>query len=307
MGYLQDFVDREEELEIFLEMLRGERPQRVLDICAGGGTGKSYLLRHIREVCREKGVPCGLVVFGGEWQPDPIKLMREMAERLGEAHFPNFCQQEGGGREAPLDGEDADSLRKQLRSRRRNLAALREQEAEFGAHVPYPIPGQIEEEQAEIAKLEAQLAAVEGRREEDLEQLLRVLSRAFCDDLLALAAGRPVVLLLDGYEHTPGETAGWIQKWLLEEGVGEQETRLILILAGRPAGARPCFEPWGNWWRLVVRRNGLSPLQYEHVCEFYHDKCGLPLEEAHLRAYHAVVQDNPLLMAEIAATLGGRR
>jgi hypothetical protein len=45
MSQLQDFFDREEELEIFLQMLSAERQERVLDICTGGGTGKSYLLR----------------------------------------------------------------------------------------------------------------------------------------------------------------------------------------------------------------------------------------------------------------------
>ena len=37
MSQLQDFIDREEELEIFLQMLSAERQEQVLDICAGGG------------------------------------------------------------------------------------------------------------------------------------------------------------------------------------------------------------------------------------------------------------------------------
>ena len=307
MGYLQDFVDREEELEIFRQMLRGERPQRVLDICAGGGTGKSYLLRHMREVCREKGVPCGLAAFGGEWQPDPVKLMRELAERLGETLFPGFCGEEKRCRPAPEGEGDAASLRKQLEAHRRHLAVLEEQKATLGVHAPPHVVTGIEHEQAEIAKLEAQLAAVEGRRTEDREQLLRVLSQAFYDDLLSLAGERPVVFLLDAYEHTPGETADWIQKWLLQGSIREQETHLIVVLAGRPAGSRPCFEPWGSWWRIVVRRDRLSPLRYEHVHQYLCDICGLSLEEAHLKAYHVAVQDDPLTMSQIAANLGGRR
>jgi hypothetical protein len=56
-----------------------------------------------------------------------------------------------------------------------------------------------------------------------------------------------------------------------------------------------------------MQRRRLSPLQYEDVRLYYCDICGLVLEEAHLRAYHAVVQDDPYLMAQIAANLGGRR
>jgi hypothetical protein len=87
MSQLQDFVDREEELEIFLQMLSAERQERVLDICAGGGTGKSYLLRRMRQECSAQDVPCALAEFASTWQPDPPKLMRELAERLGVAYF----------------------------------------------------------------------------------------------------------------------------------------------------------------------------------------------------------------------------
>lgn len=307
MSQLQDFVDREEELEIFLQMLSAQRPERVLDICAGGGTGKSYLLRRMRQQCSAQGVLCALAEFASTWQPDPPKLMRELAERLGVAHFPTFYQQKERSPGAPASGGDVASLREQLRIHRRNLSELEKQRAQHGLDVPVHIIQGVEHEQTEIAKLEAQLRAAEGRLAGEQEQLLQVLSQAFCHDLLALAADRPAVLLLDGYEHTPGETADWIQEWLLEKSVCGQATRLIVVLAGRPAGARPCFEPWGTWWREVVRCERLSSFQYEHVRVYYCEICELPLEETHLLAYYNAVQDNPYLMAQIAASLGGRR
>jgi hypothetical protein len=202
---------------------------------------------------------------------------------------------------------DAASLQEQLRIHRRNLAELEEKRANYGIDVPLKLTNEIEYVKAEIAKLELQLGMAEGWLAGEREQLLQALSRAFCTDLLALAAARPAVLLLDGYEHAPGETADWIQEWLLQKSVCEQATRLIVVLAGRPAGARPCFEPWGTWWRVVVRCERLSPLQYEHVRDYYCEICGLALEEASLRAYHDAVQDDPYLMAQIAANLGGRR
>ncbi len=136
---------------------------------------------------------------------------------------------------------------------------------------------------------------------------MQALSRAFCDDLLALAADQPVVLLLDGYEHTPGETADWIQGWLLQKSVREQATRLIVVLAGRPAGARPCFEPWGDWRWTVVRCHKLSSFAYHHVVTYYQRCRGLSMEKTDIRAYYAVSKDNPRLMAEIADCLEGRR
>jgi tetratricopeptide (TPR) repeat protein len=85
MSQLQDF-DREEELEIFLQMLSAERQERLLDVCAGGGTGKSYLLRRMRQECSAQDVPCALAEFASTWQPDPPKLMRELGDRHGEGN-----------------------------------------------------------------------------------------------------------------------------------------------------------------------------------------------------------------------------
>ncbi|MFB0533497.1 MAG: hypothetical protein ACETWR_00795 [Anaerolineae bacterium] len=39
----------------------------------------------------QAGFPCALADFAPAWQPGPIKLMRELAERLGEKHFSDFC------------------------------------------------------------------------------------------------------------------------------------------------------------------------------------------------------------------------
>ena len=248
-------------------------------------------------------MPCGLAGFAATWQPDPLKLMCELAERVGQRHFPNFREQVGRSLASLPSKGDVASLRKQLEIHRRNLVDLEMQRAQYGIDVPVRVSRAIEHEEAEIARLreaEKQLA-------EDQEQQLRALSLAFCDELSALTAERPAVLLLDGYEHTPSEAANWIQDWLLQKSIREQETRLIAVLAGQPAGVRPCFEPWGNWWRVVVQRQRLSALRYEHVREYYCDKCGLTLEEAHLRAYHIVVQDDPYMMAQIAANLGGCR
>jgi hypothetical protein len=105
-----------------------------------------------------------LAEFASTWQPDPIKLMRELAERLGGAHFPTFCQQEERSRSAPASGGDAASLREQWQIHRRNLTELEKQRAQHGITVPVHIIQGIKHEQVEIARLEAQLRAAEGSR-----------------------------------------------------------------------------------------------------------------------------------------------
>ena len=88
------FVDRQPELNIFRRMVTGEEPRCILDICVGPGVGKSWLLRRMALESIQAGFPCALAEFASAWQPGPIKLMRELAERLGVAHFPTFRQQE---------------------------------------------------------------------------------------------------------------------------------------------------------------------------------------------------------------------
>ncbi len=285
------FVDRERELEIFRRMVGGGEPARVLDIRAGPGTGKSWLLRRMEVESDQAGFPCARAEFASAWQPGPVKLMRELAERLGEAHFPDFCTQDalyhsqppppapGSGLPGSVDLSGSDFRRAQVRG----IAGRDLYDIDFHQYRP-PTAAEV-------------------------ERIEHVLSSAFCRELRALAADRPAVLLLDGCEHIPAETADWLARRLLRPMRDRPDAwgRLVVVLAGQPRGPRPTFEPWIDWQGLVCALDRLSTFRYEHVRLYYCEICGLALEEAYLHAYYDVVRDDPSLMAQIAVNLGGRR
>ena len=60
MTLLLEFVDREEERKLFHDMLARREPARVLDIRTGAGTGKTWLLRFLRQEIRGKGLMLGI-------------------------------------------------------------------------------------------------------------------------------------------------------------------------------------------------------------------------------------------------------
>lgn len=282
------FVNRDRELRIFHRMVAGQEPRRILDVCADGGQGKSYLLRQIRTESRAGGVPCALIEFAPNWQPDPLKLMRELAERLGDEHFAGFRY-----RDATLHGQPS-SL------------ALADDAPPPGVSMEGNFTGARVEN---VAGGSIHQTTVDQRRPptaQERERLVWELAQIFCRELTALAADFPVALLFDAWEHVPGETADWIVHRLLRPMRDGERGRLVVVLAGQPAGPRP-FEPWGDWRGIVVRCNGFDAFELEAVRRYFLEKRGLPLAEGDVQAYYRAVCSKPKLMGNIADELEERQ
>lgn len=285
------FKDRGPELKIFRRMVSGEEPRRILDIHAGPGTGKSWLLRRMALESSQAGFPCALADFAPAWQPGPIKLMRELAERLGEKHFSDFCTQDAlyhsmappprPGSEPPgrVDLSDSDFRGAQVRG----IAGRDLYDIDLHQHRP-PTAAEI-------------------------ERIEHILSSAFCRELQALAAKKPAVLLLDGCEHIPAQTADWLARLLLCEmrNAPRAWEQLVVVLAGRPGGSRPPFQPWADWRGVVCALDRLSDFQEKHVRGFF-QQYGLHLEATEFAFAYRVCKARPLNMASIVEELlGGRR
>jgi len=276
------FKDRGPELKIFRRMVSGQEPRRILDIRAGPGTGKSWLLRRMVLESSQAGFPCALADFAPAWQPGPIKLMRELAERLGEAHFPDFCTQDAlyhsmappprPDSEPPgrVDLSDSDFRGAQVR----DIAGRDLYDIDLHQHRPPTA--------AEVERVEQQLSA------------------AFVRELRALAAKGPTVLLLDGCEHIPVETADWLSRRLLHLMRDTPGTwgRLVVVLAGRPGGSRPAFQPWVDCRGVVCALDRLSDFEEQHVRDFF-QQWGLHLEATEFAFVYRVCKARPLNMATL--------
>ena len=117
------------------------------------------------------------------------------------------------------------------------------------------------------------------------------------------------MLLLDGCEHIPVETADWLTRrllYLMRDTPGTWG-RLVVVLAGRPSGPRPAFQPWPDWRGVVCALDQLSDFEEQHVRDFF-QQCGLCLEAAEFAFVYRVCKARPLNMASIVEELlGGRR
>ena len=83
--------------------------------------------------------------------------------------------------------------------------------------------------------------------------------------------------------------------------------RLVVVLAGRPAGPRPAFEPWIDWQGIVCVLDRLSDLETQHVAGYF-QRFGLCLETGELTFAHRVGKSRPLTLAlMVEELLGGRR
>ncbi len=286
------FVDRDEELRLFRRMVSGyAEPGRILDICAGSGTGKSWLLRQMRVESHARGAPCALVEFAPNWQPDPLKLMRELAERLGDEHFAEFCRLDAilHG-QPPFSVQESDAPPPGV-----------SMEGKFaGAHLD------------RIAGRDIIQTTVEQRRPPtaaEAERIEQQLSATFGHELQALAAKGPAVLLLDGCGRIPSETAGWLERRLLREVRNAPQLwgGLVVVLAGRPTGPRPAFEPWVDWHGVVCALDRLSDLETQHVARYF-QAFDIHLERDELAFAHRVGKSRPLTLAlMVEELLGGRR
>jgi hypothetical protein len=101
---LPGWVDREEELALFEQMLAGEMPKRLLRILDDGERGKTWLLWRILHDCRQRGTPIVLLDFDDRRGGALIGcqgIAREVRRYLGPARTPTLaaCEEDiAGGR-----------------------------------------------------------------------------------------------------------------------------------------------------------------------------------------------------------------
>ncbi len=115
LAALPGWVDREGEMDLFWQMLAGERPQRLLRVLDGGERGKTWLLWRMAYECGQQGVPVALLDFDESRANPPLTDVRSVARQvrrcLGERCTPALCAAEkeiaGGRLPSGPDGDAA--------------------------------------------------------------------------------------------------------------------------------------------------------------------------------------------------------
>jgi hypothetical protein len=215
------FIDREFEMELFERMLRFESNARILAICDSSGMGKSLLLEMFRYRCRTvQRIPVSLIKLNELPDETPLALARAVTRDLRgfQVSFPTFEQYE-----TARVGGDFAAIRVAFRLDRASFAGAEVRMAGVNIERAGPVTvtpsGALSPEQDAWAR--------------------DVCLRAFLDDLRAASVERPVVVLLDAYEHCHQNVPA-LRDWLLETLLdktcfdpAQRPARLLLVLAGR--------------------------------------------------------------------------
>jgi hypothetical protein len=279
---LDDFIDKERERNLFNNMLDGSVNARVLDIRADGGTGKTWLMRCLRDEAKELGVPVALAEFEN-WRPDSVELMRSLVNQFQRfvepSKFLDFLRQDsifhGHPQLNSLDTSEIDI------------------DGDFRAAYLHNISGR------DIYDIRIQ--QYRSPTDSEARRIQQVLTQLFLDGLMNLSHKRAVAILLDGMEHVTNNVSDWLLGSLLSHVRDSILENLVVILAGRPSGLRPIFEPHvrGEW--LIVHKQ-LSTFERSHTKDYLR-RYRIQLDKNSFETIHRATKDNPLALAMIAQGL----
>lgn len=287
MSHLKLLVDREHEMALFMDLLKGELPYQILNIGETGGKGKSFLVRAFQQKCKEIKILCSLIEFTSNHPISPVDCMRDIVDSLGESHFPEFDQQDieihrrqpviqiGGGEnrgEVSLDGSFQDAEIDHVAGR--DIIA--------------------------IDNIRVVNQDFSPSRQLYIE---RVLTKVFKKELQNLCRLKSVVIIFDGVEHIPSATANWLWKHLLISIREGNQPRLLLVLSGRQEGNRPNFTPTPEWSQILYEITAFEEFRKEHVLAYFLEKLNLSVEVSEIEAYYRVCKNNPLIMGQIGDIL----
>jgi hypothetical protein len=249
------FVDRKDEQGVFNELLTFEHGARLMTIRDRSGTGKSHLLKLLRFKCQYAmpAVPVGLVPIDELADKSPYAFAAAVERALSQPpfnlRFTAFRQAE----ERRID---------------RRLGPLVAATANAG------------ENRGEVVGLKLEAGATFNLTVGDyapdvLERLRDAAVEGFLDDLRRIAAERPVVILIDAYEHSGGALEAWLQGFLQGHVIDpdSRPDRLVVVVAGQSVPTEALQYMLGARLPEFARAlDALSPWERDHVREFLDSK-----------------------------------
>jgi hypothetical protein len=276
------FIDREVEADLFQELLRFADSRRILAIRDLGGMGKSQLLKKLRHSCRisRPRVPVSLVALDQLAEPTPHALVKQIHRDLDspDIRFAQFSLLE-----TARVANDFSPF----------LSSIYLQHANFQHASNVRIAGGMANvEGAQTVNVTVAGAGANALTPEQQTAAYDACVRAFLADLKSLSAGRPLVLLFDGFEKCDGGLRNWIEADLLERcffDLANRPEQLLLVAAGRTLPAFDANWPHEDIEAVVGSVRQLGRWEKKHV-----EECllayGFSYEPRHLDLLYAMVE-----------------
>lgn len=274
---LAEFVDREEEMSRFHEMLEtATRP--VMVIWGDGGVGKSSLLaRMIHEVSQRK-LRKAEVVWTETRNHDYLAVMRKLRDDVGAEYFKPFTDL------ANFFTVPQYELKIKVESSASISVA---QGAQFEGSTVGDIAGVIVKD-AMFVVPRPDMAVPET------ERMARLTDRFMEDLAFALKSGPPLVVFFDAVEKMTDETRKWVWGELLDSVRYGRLRKAMFVLSGRK---EPLLD---RDMHFIVEQARLLPLALANIIDYLAVRGVDETSRADLAAMLMVAtQGNPLQIATL--------
>lgn len=228
----QTFTGREEEINLFIRIIKSDNPQfAILNFFGVGGVGKTSLLHRFQRIANDNDAYSCLIDM--DTCITPLEALKSICDQLGEVHFKTF----------------KDTLKKieNIESRIQNTVKTLGDGAMGFVEGAGPLGG-----------LAAGLIGRERVREFLYQHLPKpeaglyldankILTQNLTVGLNELAIERKVVLMFDTFEKATQSIDEWLHNILLE---GDVSARVLLVITGR----EELGEKWESWYPVIYRQ-----------------------------------------------------
>jgi hypothetical protein len=253
-SFMERFIDRVDEQELFDRVVGCEDDTRLLTIRDGSGRGKSHLLEMLRFKCQwgPRPLPVSLVALDQLQQMTTYEFVSRVEEALRNygLSFPTYTHYEN--ERVSLHGTPV---------------------AELKAHTVHGTAAGVIVQDSATANFYGATVP------KDLQERLRQwAAHGFVEDLRAHCETNRVVLLIDAYEKCSGELTQFLPALLRTYADADRRLKnLVMVIAGREVPPLQMMFA-ENYNRVVRAVDALSTWQREHVARFL---------ELHLTSYEA--------------------
>jgi hypothetical protein len=255
--HLENFVNRTEEFQKFQTVTKispRERSYNFLAFYGIAGIGKSWLMYRLHFECKRRNLTVGRLKLEDDRLNDPIRIMVELVEQLGEEKFPAWIKIK----------REWNSISGLLNSSGENLAS--------GSTLNVTSTKDVTFEKDVIAgnKIEThyQISGdVKTPAQQNPEEYKHALTQSFLKDLSELLQHGSVIFLIDNFdsENLASRTREWIMENLLDKprsakGYGV----LAVITSSRELDSSIYFDVLQS----DTEFEEILPLEREHIIEY---------------------------------------
>jgi hypothetical protein len=251
------FTNREDEIKLFMQMVRREIPQRVLAIQAPGGIGKSWLIDRYEAWCKHEHVPCARLDFDAAREGGPLS--------------PEIILEKAGEAMGLMPASDLEAFARLLREMTGSPARV---DVGSGAVISSAQFGDI----ANLIIKELHLPPSNVDPPTRRHQATRRFRQA-----LAACGPAPAVWLVDTCERAEQnpDTADWLCGAIMHHVACDDNMPLVIVLAGQS------LPPIKEEWKDCVLPLKLEPFKVQQVIWLIREGFKLAWDEPIVQVVHS--------------------